>query len=324
MATPVLWNIPDANPVIAPGQLHPGVDDAHAGAAHVLKLDTCFRIYYWGSGPLGHVILMAESPLDSPNDWRPVGGPLLEAVPESEHLHNGPSFPFVLPYKGDTWLMYVGCWGKADPARPLPNTTAVAVSDDAGLSWRYATDKPCISLDKTWDSTGTGSVSVVKAARGLRMYYTSLGPWFDKPPNVQSGHGDRIPLIGVGYAESDDGISWRKPLDGLMVKPREFGFEPYEYINSKPFVMRDGEGWRMWISTFGTAYRIRSLVSQDGLEWTRVPSDADGDLGVGNAGAFDDQQRCYASVVRDGSLLRMWFTGNGFGRTGIGYAEAYA
>ena len=81
--TPVHWNIADANPVIVPGQLHPGVDDVHAGAAHVLTLDTCFRIYYWGSGPRGHVILMAESPLDSPNDWHPVGGPLLEAVADS-------------------------------------------------------------------------------------------------------------------------------------------------------------------------------------------------------------------------------------------------
>ena len=107
-----------------------------------------------------------------------------------------------------------------------------------------------------------------------------------------------------------------------MVAPRGFTADPYEYINSKPFVCRDGAGWRMWISTFGHAYRVRSLVSADGLTWARVPSGPDGDLGVGAPGAFDSEQRCYAAAVPHAGGWRLWFTGNGFGHTGMGFAEA--
>eukprot|EP01051_Picozoa_sp_SAG22_P018547 SAG22_NODE_3153_length_1899_cov_20.510556_2_plen_114_part_00 len=99
----------------------------------------------------------------------------------------------------------------------------------------------------------------------------------------------------------------------------------YEYINSKPFVMQTEDSvWWMWIGTFGTAYRIRSLTSTDGLSWTRVPSGPDGDLGVGSAGHFDSEQRCYASVVKHGEEWRMWYSGNGFGRAGMGYATSVA
>ena len=49
-----------------------------------------------------------------------------------------------------------------------------------------------------------------------------------------------------------------------------------------------------------------------------------GELGVGEPGKFDSEQRCYASVIKHGEGYRMWFTGNGFGATGMGYAEGTA
>ena len=47
----------------------------------------------------------------------------------------------------------------------------------------------------------------------------------------------------------------------------------------------------------------------------------DGEFGVGETGCFDDRQRCYVSVIKSGDTYRCWFTGNGFGETGMGYAE---
>ena len=150
----------------------------------------------------------------------------------------------------------------------------------------------------------------------FRMYYTAIGDYFDKPPGVRTGHGNHIPWIGIGYAVSRDGLHWEKPFDKLMVAPRGLGADPYEYINSKPCVIRDGAGWRMFISTYGYAYRIRSLVSEDGLRWTRVPSGPDGDLGIGAPGAFDDDKRCYPSVIKSGETYQLWYTGNGTGASG--------
>ena len=42
----------------------------------------------------------------------------------------------------------------------------------------------------------------------------------------------------------------------------------------------------------------------------------------GAPGAFDDHQRCYACVIRTADEYRLWYTANGFGRTGMGYATA--
>ena len=131
------------------------------------------------------------------------------------------------------------------------------------------------------------------------------------------------PEIGIAYAESRDGLHWEKPLDHLVVAPRGFGVTPYEYICSKPCVVRERDGYVMWVNTFGTAYRVHRLVSRDGLswEWTKRLG-PDGELGVGSDGAFDDEQRSYPTVVSSGENLHCWFTGNRFGATGIGYASS--
>jgi hypothetical protein len=96
--------------------------------------------------------------------------------------------------------------------------------------------------------------------------------------------------------------------------------DPYNYIVSKPCVLWDGLRWRMWASTFGYAYRVRELVSRDGLRWQWREGGIDGVLGVGEAGQFDGQQRCYASVLKHEDQYRCWYTGNGFGAAGMGYA----
>jgi hypothetical protein len=316
----VRWSFDPSNPVIAPGQLNPQHDSRRAGSAHVLQIGDWYRIYYWGTGEDGrHSICVARSPVDDPNRWEPMGGVL---GPQEETQYNcvGPGFPFVVPVPGGQWLMYFGAWGKRQEGKGLPNTTGLALSDDEGLTWRYWGDHPVLPLDRPWDREGTGSVCVLHEDGLFRMYYTSLGPYKPRPEGAQTGHGDVIPHIGVGYAESRDGIMWEKPLDDLLISPRGFDTEPYEYICSKPFVVREPGGYRMWVNTFGTAYRVRNLTSTDGLSWSWVESGPEGDFGVGPEGAFDSKQRCYACVVKHGEEYRCWYTGDMFGQTGTGYA----
>jgi hypothetical protein len=217
--------------------------------------------------------------------------------------------------------MVVGCWGHR-PDGKLPNTTAAAISDDGGATWRYAGPQPLIPLDRPWDCEGTGSVWVLYDDGLYRMYYTALGPYGPAPEGVATGHGTTVPRIGIGYAESDDGLHWRKPLDGLMVEPRGFGVEPWEYIVSKPCVLRRPDGrYTLWVNTFGTAYRVHRLDSDDGLHWTWADRlGPDGELGFGPTGAYDDHQRSYPTILQHGSELRCWYTANRFGATGIGYA----
>ena len=316
------WTLDPGNPVIRPGQIHGELDARRCGAAHVLRLGDTYRMYYWADDREGRKhICCAAGDVDHPNIWRPLGEPL-SAQAETEYNRNGPSFPFVLGGEGEPWRMYFCAWGSGADGKKLPNTTGLAVSEDEGLTWRYAAAEPILPLDRPWDRQGTGSCCVLRVGGELRMYYTAIGSYFSPPPGVRTGHGDVVPRIGVAYAVSTDGVHWDKPLDDLMISPRGLDGDPYEYICSKPFIVREPDGYRMWVSTFGPAYRIRSLTSPDGLAWTWEASGPDGEFGVGKAGEFDDHQRSYACVVRHGEQYRCWYTGNGFGTTGMGYAIA--
>lgn len=327
------WRFPaqGSNPIITPGQLHGGLDHQRAGAAQVLDMGDHYRMYYWGTGDLGHVILMAEADKQTPTQWRPRGGVLLAPQPQTILNATGPSFPHVFKVDGDRWHMIFCAWGQKLPTGRLANTTGLAISDDAGLTWRYHNQHPILAMDRPYDHSATGSVWVTKVNSHFRMYYTAIGDWFDRPSHVKAGHGDSLPAIGIGYATSDDGVIWHKPTHELLIAPRYADAEPYEYIVSKPCVIAEPSGfgkegnepgWRMFVSTFGHAYRTRSLISHDGLSWTHVPSPIEGELGVGQAGSFDDHQRSYASVVRHEGEYRMWYTGNRFGLHGMGYCTA--
>ena len=314
------WSFPYAEPVIKPGGLHGDLDAKRAGAGHVIQVGDSYRMYYWGTGSDGyHHICLAETSIEDPNGWKACGS-VLGRQPGTQYNDQGPGFPFVVPRENGSWLMYICGWGMSRPDGRLPNTTGVAFSDDEGESFYYRHDEPILALDRPWDKEGTGSVFVLRDVEQLQMYYTSIGHYFDKPEGVETGHGDVIPRIGVGFAVSDDGVAWVKPQDDLMVSPRGFDTKPYEYISSKPFLLKEAEGYRMWLHTFGTNYRVRSLVGNDAMNWEWQESGVEGEFGVGNSGSFDDKQRCYVSVIKFGDEYRCWYTGNGFGQTGMGYA----
>ncbi len=318
------WEFPHRAPVVAPGQLHPAYDRARAGACQVVRAGDRLRMLYWGSDASEHYsILQAQAPLHAPNDWSPVGSPLLgRRTDAGDYNTQGPSFPFVVTLDERRWLMYFVAWGAARADGKLPNCTGCAVSDDAGLTWRD--HGPVLKSDRPYDRECTGSVCVLREGATLRMYYTAIGAYHPRPAGVApSHHGALLPRIGIAYAESSDGLTWSKPVDGLLVAPRGFGVEPYEYICSKPWVIKTEDGYIMWVNTYGTAYRVHRLSSRDGIAWAwderRGP---DGELGVGEPGAFDDFQRSYPCMVQEGDTLHCWFTGNRFGTTGMGYARS--
>jgi len=324
VAKPIAWRVTSTLPVIKPG-FQGQADARRAGASHVIQVGNEYRMYYWGADAQGsNVICLAVTSIEEPNAWQPKGIVLRRPEDREQSPYNvrGPSFPYVVPREGSSWLMYFCGWGNPRADKKLPNRTGVALSDDGGLTWRYVQNDPVIELDQPYDREATGSVWVDQRDGQLHMYYTAIGKYFPKPPGVASGHGTTLPLIGIGYATSSDGIQWNKPRTELLVKPRAFDTEPYEYICSKPCLIREDQGYRLWVNTFGSRYRVRSLVSGDGLNWTWTDSGPNGELGTGPSGSFDDQQRSYISVVRHGDEYRAWFTGNGFGATGIGYATA--
>jgi hypothetical protein len=90
-----------------------------------------------------------------------------------------------------------------------------------------------------------------------------------------------------------------------------------EYAIARPCVVKTGDGYRMWYSYRGDAYRIGYAESADGLEWER--KDAEAGIDVSSEG-WDSEMIEYPFVFEFGDDLFMLYNGNGYGATGIGLA----
>ncbi len=86
--------------------------------------------------------------------------------------------------------------------------------------------------------------------------------------------------------------------------------------------------YRMWYTGDITEPqpRIGYATSPDGVVWTRVAGGGPGGsvLGAGAPGGFDSNGVAYASVLKDGSLFKMWYVGYGTSAyvDGLGYATS--
>lgn len=81
---------------------------------------------------------------------------------------------------------------------------------------------------------------------------------------------------------------------------------------SCPYVIRDGDGYRMWYSSYYTdkfgVGGIGLATSDDGRHWRRARG-GEPVLTPGPTGSFDAQQILSPEVHFDGRLYRMWYTG---------------
>ncbi len=115
----------------------------------------------------------------------------------------------------------------------------------------------------------------------------------------------------IKYAESGDGIDWRR--DGRVA----LSFKSVEeYALSKPCVVKDSI-YRMWYSYRGKDYRIGYAESTDGLRWQRRDELAGIDI---SASGWDGSAICYPCVFDHSGNRYMLYNGNRYGESGFGIA----
>ena len=64
-------------------------------------------------------------------------------------------------------------------------------------------------------------------------------------------------------------------------------------------------------------YRLGYAESIDGIKWIRKDNEMNLDVSKDD---FDNEMICYSSVIEINGKLVMFYNGNGFGKTGFGYA----
>jgi hypothetical protein len=207
-------------------------------------------------------------------------------------------------------LYYTG-WCVGGPT-PYELAIGLAVSEDDGTTWEKFSENPVLGLTDA-EPYMVGSPCVLVEGGLWRCWYFSSTKWEE--------FGGRLEAVyHIKYAESDDGISWRR--EGRIA----IDYEAEDEAIARGSVIRTGDSYRMWYAFRKTtgfrddptkSYRIGYAESMDGLEWKRLDDQAGIDV---SENGWDSEMISYPYVFAHGDTLYMFYNGNGFGRTGFGYA----
>jgi predicted GH43/DUF377 family glycosyl hydrolase len=173
-----------------------------------------------------------------------------------------------------------------------------------GVTWVMDPNNPVLTrgADGEWDDASVYGGALIYDGGGFHLWYDG----FD-------GEVDR-----VGYATSPDGSTWTKYVDNPVVDVGpsdsfdELGVWPRSVIVS-------GGTHRMWYTGVDSPdffWKVGYAESPDGISWTKHPTPV---LEPGSV--WDSWDVWDPSVVFDGSMYHMWYSGSRNGNpTGIGYA----
>lgn len=165
-----------------------------------------------------------------------------------------------------------------------------------------------------FDSDGVYVESALRVGDAVRLY--TIG--------VTTGHTSPLFYASIGMAVSSDGGETFAKHTAAPIMDRS-PFDPC--LVTAPFVLRDGDRWRMWYVSgvkwaqeahgLQSYYHVKYAESDDGVRWRR-----DGRVCIDFA---NDRERSIARlwVIPDGDRYRGWYSVND-GRSGyrLGYAES--
>ena len=229
--------------------------------------------------------------------------PVVAFGPRGAFDDRGASCSALVEDGGRHYLYYTG-WSIGTTV-PFYVFVGCAVSEDGGRKFEKVSPSPILERNRV-DPFLTGHPAVLLDQGRWRMWYASGTGWsmVDGKPRHH---------YHVKYAESSDGIEWRR--DGHVCIDYS---GPDEYAIGRPFVVRDQDCYRMWYSYRGDAYRIGYAESADGMVWQRKDSEA----GIGvSADGWDSKMVSYPAVFDLGGRRWMLYNGNDYGQTGIGLAQ---
>jgi hypothetical protein len=216
---------------------------------------------------------------------------------------NGAMGSCLVHHQGRQYLYYIG-WSLGVTV-PFATYIGLAVSEDDGDTFERLSPGPIIGRSRSDPFLATSPY--VRVEDGLwRMWYASGQRW----ESTEAGPKHYYRIV---YAESSDGIHWESTGHVCI----DFADE-HEYAIARPCVLRDNDGYHMWFSCRGSAYRVGYATSADGLTWTRDDCCA----GLWPAGEGWESDSVEYSFALDHKGTRwILYNGNDYGATGIGLAR---
>ncbi|UCG69418.1 MAG: hypothetical protein JSV09_16890, partial [Thermoplasmata archaeon] len=185
-----------------------------------------------------------------------------------------------------------------------------AISYDK-VNWTKSPSNPVVDLGSSgsWDSNSVGACTVLDNGTKYHMWY--------------SGMNDTYARVGyaAGHAKLPDIGSWIKnPVNPVLTLGSSGVWDDY-YVGHPTILYKDNV-YHMWYSgDDGTStLRIGYANSTDGVMWIKNPTNPVLDVGPG--GSWDGARTYSPTVIFDGAIYHMWYTGYNDTNFRIGYANS--
>jgi hypothetical protein len=217
---------------------------------------------------------------------------------------------WIVNHNDRKYLYYIGWNRQVTVSYRL--AIGLAISEDGGNSYHKYSEGPI--CDRAVDDPYfTTTPCVLVQQNPWRMWYASCTKW-----EIINGRPE--PSYHVKYAESADGIHWVK--SGRVC----IDYDDFTNAIARPCVYWENGAYKMFYSyrsatAYRTdperSYRLGHAESVDGLNWIRK----DKEVGLEkSASGWDSEMIEYSFVYAHRGQKYLFYNGNGFGKSGFGYA----
>ncbi len=216
----------------------------------------------------------------------------------------------VVTHNNKKYLYYIGWNPQVTVSYRL--SIGLAISDISGRKFKKYSKGPICDRNLVEPFFNTAPFIIIE--KNLwRMWYISCTEW-----KIVNNYPE--PRYHIKYAESNDGINWIK--NGVVC----IDYKDENEAIGRPCVLKENDKYRMWYSyrkilnyrnVKSSGYKIGYAESYDGIIWER--KDQSAGIETSRTG-WDSEMIEYCHVVKIDNKLHMFYNGNGFGRTGFGYA----
>lgn len=288
---------------------------SHASIPVVDKInDDVLRIYFSTRNKLGQSIpTFIDVEADNPkNIIRINNTPILPLGKLGTFDDSGIMPSWITTHENKKYLFYIGWNPQVTVSYRL--SIGLAISEDNGEAFFKLYDGPI--CDRGIEEPYFNTAPCVLIEAGIwKMWYISCTKW-----DVINGKPE--PFYHVKYAESHDGVNWKR--DGVVC----IDYDSFTDAIGRPCVYKEDGAYKMIYSyrsatdyrtSSDKGYRLGYAESIDGLSWVRNHDEVG--IHISESG-WDSEMMEYCYIYRHKDKNYLFYNGNGFGQSGIGYAEA--
>lgn len=185
--------------------------------------------------------------------------------------------------------------------------SGLAISTDNGTTFKRHQETPIFDRYKN-EHYFRAIHAVLKINNTYKVWYAAGDSW-EIINNIS------YPRYKIFYAESHNGIDFEQK-EGISV----IDCNKNEYRIGRPTVFFEEGIYKMYFTsdTFSKEYRAGYAESKDGIHWERM----DEKLGLNiSSEGWDSEMICYPTSIKTPHGNFLFYSGNGMGHSGVGYAE---